>query len=298
MLCIAILALSASSLALAQQPAASNNMTPPKVLSITREMVKPGRGAAHQKLESAFARAFAQSKMQDHYLAMVSVTGPDEAWFISGYDSFAQMEKMQNSVMENSAFQPLMDRLAPQDGDLLSGSNRVIAIYRPDLSYHPDTTDSLSAMRYFDVDIVCVRPGHTHDYEELIKLFTTSSDKAATGDHWETFQVTSGAPEGTFLFFSARKDFAIYDQMEQMYGPKFDAALGQKNRDKMREWEAASVKEEEDRMFAFSPAMSYAPDSWIKADPSYWRPKPMTAKPADGMKMNKKKAASEPPPAQ
>jgi hypothetical protein len=298
MLCIAALALSSASVAPAQQPAAANAMTPPKVLSITREMVKPGRGAAHQKLESAFARAFAQAKMQDHYLAMVSITGRDEAWFMSGYDSFAQMEKMQNSVMENAAFQPLMDRLAPQDGDLLSGSNRVIATYRPDLSYHPDTTDSLAAMRYFDVDIVHVRPGHTHDYEQVIKLFITASDKAATGDHWETFQIASGAPEGTFLFFSARKDFAIYDQIEQMYGKKFDAALGQKGRDKMREWEAASVKKEEDRMFAFSPAMSYAPDSWIKADPSYWRPKPMMVKPAGGIKMKKKKSAAALPPAQ
>ncbi len=295
---MAAIALSGASLAIAQQPASADSMPVPKVITITREYVKPGRTGEHAKVESTFARAFAQANVQYRYLAMASITGPDEAWFISGYDSFADMEKADTSIMGNAALMSQFDRMAPADGDLLSGSDRIIASYRQDLSYHSEGSDSLAQMRYFDVDIAHVRPGHMKEYEEIIKLFKAASDKANTGDHFEAFEVQSGAPEGTILFFSGRKSLAIFDQFQETYGKKFDDALGESGQKKMRELQAASVEREEDRLFAFSPRMSYVPDSWIKADPSFWQPKPMAANPAGGMRARKKKDATAAPPAQ
>jgi hypothetical protein len=287
-----------ASLATAQQPAAAP-MNIPKVITITREYVKPGRTAAHAKVEAAFANAFAMAKAQDRYLGMASVTGPDEAWFILGYDSYADMEKADNSIMQNAALMSQFARLAPVDGDLLTGSDRLIAQYREDLSYNPDTSDSLADKRYFDVEIIHVRPGHAREYEDLIKVIKTASDKANTGDHFATFEVVSGAPEGTLLFFSGRKSLAIYDQFDQMYGKKFNDALGDGGQKKMRELESSSVEKAEDRLFAFSPRMSYPPEAWIKADPAFWQPKPMTATVAVGvMKMTRKKTAAAPPPSQ
>ena len=51
---------------------------PPKVLQIFREDVKVGKGAAHEKLEAAYAQAFKKAKWPTTYLAMSSVTGPGE----------------------------------------------------------------------------------------------------------------------------------------------------------------------------------------------------------------------------
>jgi len=295
----AAIALCGASVGLTQQPASTEAMAVPKVITITREYVKPGRTGDHAKVEASFARAFAQANVKDRYLAMSSITGPDEAWFISGYDSFADMEKADTSIMGNAALMSQFDRMAPADGDLLSGSDRLIASYRPDLSYNSESSDSLAQMRYFDVDIAHVRPGHMKEYEEIIKLFKAASDKANTGDHFEAFEVQSGAPEGTILFFSGRKSLAIFDQFQETYGKKFDEALSESGQKKMRELEAVSVEREEDRLFAFSPRMSYVPDSWIKADPSFWQPKPMAGNPAGGMRARKKKdAVTAPPPTQ
>ena len=49
---------------------------PPKVLLIMREMVKVGKGSAHEKNEAAFAKAFAAVKAPDRYLAVTSFTSP------------------------------------------------------------------------------------------------------------------------------------------------------------------------------------------------------------------------------
>ena len=65
----------------------------PKVLLIEREMVKFGKDAGHEKNEAAFASAAAEAKSPDHYLAATSVTGPSEAWFLVGFDSYADLRK-------------------------------------------------------------------------------------------------------------------------------------------------------------------------------------------------------------
>jgi hypothetical protein len=54
-------------------------MTPPKVLFIAREDVKPGRASAHEKVESSWVRAFNQAKTGNHYLAVTSMTGQHRA---------------------------------------------------------------------------------------------------------------------------------------------------------------------------------------------------------------------------
>jgi len=63
--------------------------TPPKVITIFREEVKVGKGAAHEKFETNFVRASARAKWPTHYLAMTALSGPSEAWYLTGYDSFA-----------------------------------------------------------------------------------------------------------------------------------------------------------------------------------------------------------------
>ena len=65
--------------ALAQPP---TSPSPPKVLRIYREEVKPGKVAAHEKVEVGWPQAFTKANYAVHYLAMTSMAGPYEAWFI------------------------------------------------------------------------------------------------------------------------------------------------------------------------------------------------------------------------
>jgi hypothetical protein len=265
-------------------------MGPPKVLSITREYVKPGKeGSAHEKVEAGWPRAFARAKWSVHYVAMTSVTGKSEAWFLTPYDSFAALEKDSEAVEKNDVLRTEFDRLAQEDGELLTGAERLIGTLREDLSYGPPV--NVAQMRYFDVAIVRVRPGHAKEYEELIKLIKAASDKSNTGDHWAAYEIVSGANDGTLIFFSPRKSMAIYDKFAEIYGKKFEDALGEGGMKKVREIESNGVMGEEDRLFAFSPKMSYVSEDWVKADPDFWKPKAAPAKAGAG---TKKKAETKP----
>ena len=80
------LVLGVATVAAAQDQAA--HMSPPKVLTVIREVVKPGKGGlAHERTESAFVKAMAAAKSKDYYFALDAITGPSRTLFFSGSDS-------------------------------------------------------------------------------------------------------------------------------------------------------------------------------------------------------------------
>src|SRR5690242_18190208 len=63
--------------------------TQPKLLTIIRESVKTGRNADHSKHEAGWPAAFEKAKSKDYYIAMTSLTGPNEAWYLVPAESHA-----------------------------------------------------------------------------------------------------------------------------------------------------------------------------------------------------------------
>ena len=61
----------------------------PSMLNIVREEVKVGRAADHAKIEAGWPAAYEKAKSPNYYLAMVSMTGPAEAWYITPFESHA-----------------------------------------------------------------------------------------------------------------------------------------------------------------------------------------------------------------
>jgi hypothetical protein len=83
---IAVMGL-AGSAALAMAQAAE----PPNVLRIVREDAKPGKGAAHEKNEMGYVRAFSKTGYPN-YIAMEAMTGASQVWFVEAHDSMASLE--------------------------------------------------------------------------------------------------------------------------------------------------------------------------------------------------------------
>src|ERR1700687_1612213 len=105
---------------------------PPKVLQIIREDSKPGKVIAHRKHEAAWAQAFIKAGYP-YNLTISSVTGPDQDWFMTGFDSHALLEKT-NDLFETPKFEQIMDTFSPKESEFVSESRTVFARYRPDLS--------------------------------------------------------------------------------------------------------------------------------------------------------------------
>ena len=264
------LSVSAASGLLAQTPAPPKG-APPKILQIFREEVKPGKSAAHQKYETGWPKAFAKVNWPTNYLAITSVTGPSEAWFMTGYDSFAAWQKDRDNMDKNDALKNEDDRLSQGDAEFLSASRSIVAVYRADLS--PGIPVALPKMRYFRVITFRVRPGHDSDFTDATKIVRAGYEKANLELPWSTYQIVSGMPTPTYMVFLPMKSFDEIDS-SMMNSKKLQDAEGEENQKKLAKLSADGYLSIDSNIYAFDPKISYPAKDFAAADPEFWNPKP------------------------
>jgi hypothetical protein len=107
---------------------------------VFREEVKPAKAAAHEKHEAAWPAAFAKANYSSHYVALTSVTGPNEAWFVEGQDSFAAIEKADKEIDEKVYREALGEGRGRQieiARQAIASSDFQIFALSPKMSYMP-----------------------------------------------------------------------------------------------------------------------------------------------------------------
>ena len=261
---------------------------PPKVLTVIREFLKPGKGGmVHERSESGFVQAFARAKWPTHYLAVTSMSGKPRALFLIGYDSFAAWEKDNQATEKNATLSQALDRAGAADGELLSDVDGGTSVYRPDYSLSPPP--DIAHMRYFEISRFQVRQGHDKEWDELVKMVMAAYEKIPNA-HWATYEVVYGLPAGTFLVFTPMKSLAEVDEAMGK-SKQFEAAMGEQGMTKFRELSAAAIESSQSNLFAFAPKLSYPSDEWIKADPTFWKP---SGAPAAAPKKTQEKPPAKP----
>ncbi len=258
--------------------AAAQEVTgPPKVFSVIREFVKPGKGGAmHEKTESAFVQAMTRAKWPTHYFAVSSITGKPRVLFLAGYDSFEAWEKDVLATQKNATLSAALDRAAVADGDLLSDIDTSALMYREEFSLTAPV--EIAHMRYFEISLYRVRAGHEADWEAIVKLVKAAYAKIPNV-HWAAYQAVYGQEGNTYVIFWPMKSGAEIDQ-SFANDKQFAAAMGEDGMKKLSELSASSIEFSQHNLFSFTPSMSYPPDEWIKADPDFWKPKVHAAAPA------------------
>jgi hypothetical protein len=262
------LALGAGAIAAAQDA----TPTPPKVIQITREWLKPGKsGMAHDKSEAAFVSVMNRAKLDGHYIALNSMSGKSRALYITRYPSFEAWEKDNKTVEKNTALAGELDRALAADGELLDGLDQGIFTYDEEMSYHP--RPDLSHARYYELSMFHVRPGHMKDWHQLVKIYQDAWDKVNVGAHWAMYEGTYGVEGGTYLVLSHRDSMKEIDDIRG-FGPKFVEAMGGlEGMQKFDELFGQTCDSSRTELFSINPKQSYAEEAWIKADPDFWKPK-------------------------
>jgi hypothetical protein len=245
---------------------------PPAVLHIFREDIKEGKGAAHEKTEAAFMQAAAKANYPFHILGLTAMTGTSQAWFLVGHASFATIPEA-----ETALDRPEFALLDAADAQLRTGSLSMIARYRSDLSYAADKIN-LPKMRFFSVETVRVRPGQWDQYAELVKMLIAAQQKISDTQPVATYQVMSGAPNGTYLVMEPTESLKSMDQGPQRLQAIFQA-MGESGVKRYEKGVSEAIASEESILFAVNAQMSYVPQEWITADPEFWTPKPVAATP-------------------
>lgn len=253
----------------AAQGQAAEATTPPTILAINREFVKPTAiGSVHEKSESALAQAMQQANSPDHYTAWVAITGPSRVLFASGYDSYADYEKaVQRMFMGNSAEAQAFDRLQRADGNLLTKMDSVVFRFQPDMSVNPAV--DIARMRYVEITGIHIRPGHDADWRKLAKLHN-SVFASVPGAHWAMYEGIFGTNGGVYLAISPMKSLAELDASHAAMAKAW-AAAGADDKKNIRDLEASTFESIESNLYAVDPKMSYPADSWKAADPGFWK---------------------------
>lgn len=248
--------------------------TPSKFLVIQREFTKPGRdGTPHQATEAAYLRAAESGKAPFHYVAMTSMSGPNRALFMSGYNSMQAVEAERKATSE--ALQVSLDKAMVADGDLLSEQDSSIWMVDPELSQN--TNGPRVGSRYMIVRQYVVKPGHTAEWNELVKMVIDGYQKADVGAHWSTYRLLFGHSTGpTYLILTSVRSM---NELDDMFGsdPKFGQAMGEDGLKRLDALEASCVDSSMSNFFVIDPKMSLPTDEMLKAEPEFWRPKPAAA---------------------
>jgi len=106
----------------------------PQFLLIVRERLRPGMEEAYRKNELEIAVACATLKCPHPYLALASVAGPKEIWWLNAFASQEEKDQLEPAYARN---EPLMAKLRPL-GKRKEGFREALTTtlteYRPDLS--------------------------------------------------------------------------------------------------------------------------------------------------------------------
>ena len=156
----------------------------PALIQIFREQVKLGRAAEHARIEAGWPAAFAKAKSPNHYLAMTSLTGASEAWFIVPYASNAVAADEMKLEESDTTLAAELQRLSRADAEVLNDSRSIQAVARTDLSH--GAFPNLAKQRYWEITIFRVRPGHVTDFEAAAKAYGTATDRTAPGFSYTT----------------------------------------------------------------------------------------------------------------
>ena len=244
--------------------------SPPKVLEIIVEGLKPGQGGSpHIKTESAFVQAFKAADWSTHYIGMDALTGPSRAVFFVPYGSFEAWQKDLDATMKNSTLSAALDSATIADGALLSSYETSAYVLRDDLSLRAPVP--MDHFHYVEITLFTIRPGHGKDWEDLVKMYIAAYQKIPNA-HWATFEKMYGTDSGSrYIAVTPMKSMAEVDQ-EMLDDKSFASTVSSEERQKMRELTASTIESISSSIYAVNPKMSYPFDAWVKADSTFWTP--------------------------
>ena len=261
-----------SALALAIAPFVRGQGLPesqPKLLTIIRESVKPGQGADHAKHEAGWPAAYEKAKSPDFYLAMTSMTGPTEAWYLVPQQSHAAAAETMKREDKDPVLSAELARLALRDAQFIDSVRVVQTVARPDLSLgdFPD----LAKVRFYEVNIFSVRPGQTQKFEALSKLYAKVRKRAAPDSSYRTYAVIAGMSSPTYFSFTTVEDYAKFDQT----GADHAKAMASSTPEEKAEFDKFGdyVMRQETQRFRLDPGQSYVPAATRAKDSEFWSPK-------------------------
>jgi len=244
--------------------------TQPRIIQIFREQIKTGHDAAHAINERGWPEAFAQAKSPDYYLAMVSMTGRAEVWYVAPWASYDAWGKAMARDQANAELSAQLQRLSMADAEHLDGVDVLEAVAMPDLSH--GTFPDLNRARFWEITTFRLRPGAEGQFAEAAKVYGALAGKNAPGLSWRVYRVSAGLPGPTFLIFSSVQSFGEFDKMMAADEAVMKGATPQEMA-VLQKFSTESMVSAVTNKYRLDPAMSYVSAETKATDPAFWNKK-------------------------
>jgi hypothetical protein len=242
----------------------------PKLLMIERESVKPGRSSEHARHEANWPAAFEKAKYPDHYIALTSMTGPREAWYVSPWDSHAAMGESFKRDIKDDALMKEMDALALKDSEYISDVRTIQAAAMPEISV--GKFPEMGKARFFQVMTMRVKPGGEMLFVEAAKAYASAAKKVNPDVSYRVYAVIAGMPGPTYLIFSTVADYAEFDAKQRDEEALWKGASGDELT-ALQKFSAEGMVDVEVNRFRLDPRQSYVPKETRDQDPEFWKGK-------------------------
>jgi hypothetical protein len=253
--------------ALAQHEA-GQSQGPSKYLFLENDELKPNTSFAYAKSQAAEVQAMRDSKAPEHFVGMWGITGANHVLYIHGFDSFADLQKGHE---ETFAMPKMMDALKAADAGqapLVANEHDSIYSYEKDLSLNTEV--DLSKMRFMRILLFHVRSGHDDEFKSVVKLFIKAYQSALPEARWAMFRKMYGVgSDNVYILVTPMEALGYVDGMVGNR-KKFADAVGEDQLQTLQKGLTAAVESSESDLFAFDPALSYVPDSWLTSSPDFW----------------------------
>lgn len=244
--------------------------TQPKFLHIFREHLKPGQAGDHAKWERGWPAALEKANSQYNYIALASVTGPPEVWYVTPLASQAAYDEMMAEGEDNAALSAETDRLARGAREFLEGSDQIQAAAMPDLSH--GTFPEIAKMRYWVITTFHVKPGYSNEWVAASKSYMAAAARSAPDSSWRTYHVLGGAPSDTFLVFSSYASFAGFDKAMTDSQAIWEGVTEEEGATLQKFFREAVASIVTNR-FRLDPGQSFVNAETKAADPEFWNPR-------------------------
>ena len=244
--------------------------TQPALLQVGREEIKPGRGGDHAKWEAGWPAAYAKANSPDAYLALASMTGANEVWYVSSYASHAALGEGMKRDAGNAVLSAELNRLSKGDGEFLTSLRTFQAVARTDLSMgaFPD----VARMRFWEITIFRVRPGHDGQFEAAAKAYISAAKRSAPSTNFRTYEVIAGMTGPTFLVFTSVPAFGDLDKVAANGQEIFKGATAEEGA-ALQKFALEGQLNVETNRYRLDPAQSYVSKETRAVDPDFWMPK-------------------------
>jgi hypothetical protein len=241
----------------------------PKRLTIIREQVKVGHEAGHAKHEAGWPAALEKAKSPDYYIALTSMTGATEAWYLIPSDSNAAEAASMKRDAKDKVLSTELDRLALGDADYITSSTHIQTVARTDLSL--GKFPNVAKARFFEIMFFSVKQGQDEKMDALFKTYAAVRKRVSPEASYRVYNVSAGMPDPTYVVITSVEDYGEFDRTEAEHMKVFQSATPEESAI-LAKWGEAVDRSVVNR-FRVDPVQSYVSKEVRASDPEFWNAK-------------------------